>query len=142
MADVLRETACGMFGGLLSSCVTYPLDTVKVRVQTGTSVSVRQCAAEIFRMDGIRGFYRGISMQAIQSAIYIGSAFGGLSIGYRLYDALIDQSYSEHDGLDVQRTLISGGVAGVVCGVCITPGARTPFVALRMPCHVRASQAV
>jgi solute carrier family 25 protein 38 len=45
--------------GALATIVTQPLDTVKTSVQLGSSSGMRQAIVDIFKRDGIAGFYLG-----------------------------------------------------------------------------------
>eukprot|EP01031_Cornospumella_fuschlensis_P038801 gene38801-47189_t len=70
--------AGGIAGGLSKLCV-YPLDTVKKRMQAASSVlsykssssvpslSLKSCVKEIYHMEGVRGFYRGLLPTMLKS---------------------------------------------------------------------------
>ena len=55
-----RVIVAAAVGSLAESTVGMPGDTVRTRYQTNLGhASVRDCATELFRAEGIRGFYRG-----------------------------------------------------------------------------------
>ncbi|KAH7017232.1 mitochondrial carrier domain-containing protein [Ilyonectria destructans] len=70
------------FGGSSSSlaaCVTHPLDLIKVRLQTrtpGTPRGMMVTIANIFKTDGILGFYSGISASLLRQMTYSTIRFG------------------------------------------------------------------
>ena len=48
------------------SCI-FPIDTIKTRLQAGKGLSNNpfNCAAQIFKTEGIRGFYRGLAANLV-----------------------------------------------------------------------------
>jgi hypothetical protein len=70
-SDPFWNIFAGSFGGLCSLVVGYPLDTVKVRLQTqtcGNGVlqyrSAFDCFRQIVANDGLRSLFRGMSAPA------------------------------------------------------------------------------
>ena len=124
MFDVAGEVAYGAFASVISAVVTHPLDTVKVRVQTGMYSSPAQCVKLMVRNEGVKSFYRGISAPLFVQPIYIGSSFGGLRLGQHLYASIFADPYiPDRQDFDLQRIVLSSAVATLTCAVCVTPGA-------------------
>ena len=71
-SDPFWNIFAGSFGGISSLVVGYPLDTIKVRLQTqtcGNGVlqyrSAFDCFRQIVASDGLRSLFRGMSAPAI-----------------------------------------------------------------------------
>ena len=52
----------GSVAGIVSTFVAHPLDTVKVRFQISNSdkLTLRKCMSDIYRHEGVRGFFKGV----------------------------------------------------------------------------------
>ena len=66
---------CGAFAGFLSQSVSYPVDTVRRRMQlqgcTGGERMYKNaidCTAQVFRKEGLFAFYRGLSANLLRAA--------------------------------------------------------------------------
>eukprot|EP00760_Papus_ankaliazontas_P008244 PhM_4_TR13706/c1_g1_i1/m.85628/K15109/SLC25A20_29, CACT, CACL, CRC1; solute carrier family 25 (mitochondrial carnitine/acylcarnitine transporter), member 20/29 len=59
-----RRFITGWCGGICYCSVLYPFDTVKARMQLQSSPyrNIWHCAKDIWKKEGFRGFYRGVSM--------------------------------------------------------------------------------
>jgi hypothetical protein len=69
----------GGFGGAFAWSISFPMDSIKSKVQTtDTNLSIRQAAREIYQSAGWRGFYRGWTAAVIRAF----PANAGLILGY------------------------------------------------------------
>ena len=66
---------CGAFAGFLSQSASYPIDTVRRRMQLQGSLggkkiysSAIQCATTIFKNEGVASFYLGLSANLLRAA--------------------------------------------------------------------------
>ena len=52
----------GSVAGIVATFVVHPLDTVKVRFQISNSdkLTLRKCMSDIYRHEGVRGFFKGV----------------------------------------------------------------------------------
>ncbi|KAF9141286.1 mitochondrial thiamine pyrophosphate transporter [Linnemannia schmuckeri] len=70
----------GATAGIMATACTYPFDLLRTRfaVQRDVKVytGVPQAFRHIFRQDGVRGFYRGMTPALIQVIPYMGVMFG------------------------------------------------------------------
>ncbi|XP_048831556.1 solute carrier family 25 member 47-B isoform X2 [Brienomyrus brachyistius] len=67
----------GSIGGALGVAVGYPLDTVKVRIQTQRKFTgVWHCVHSTCKAEGVNGFYKGISMPVTTVSISSSVVFG------------------------------------------------------------------
>lgn len=71
------------FGGsasIMSICFTHPLDLVKVRLQTqphaGTRLGMGQMFAHVYRENGFRGLYKGLTAAQLRQLTYSMTRFG------------------------------------------------------------------
>eukprot|EP00966_Prymnesium_polylepis_P176520 4086267-Prymnesium_polylepis.1 len=83
----LSEGTCGAAGGVVAAAVVHPVDTVKTLLQTGGKATpVLHCAHDLWRAEGLRGFYRGVGFPIVSQPLYIGSCFGGVELGRRCFE--------------------------------------------------------
>ena len=113
-----RSWAAGGIAGTVGTAVGYPLDTLKVRLQTGKLVGQGGLAGAVKRVgdDGLLSAWRGISFP-ITSRIFIKSTLYSM---YGWANGLWQQSY-DTTRLEWWMYGISGGAGGVVASVVQTP---------------------
>jgi len=65
----LNYLIAGGVSKLMSCCIAYPNDVIKTRLREEKSPSKRYLATlkRIYRLEGIRAFYRGLQVQLIRS---------------------------------------------------------------------------
>jgi len=85
----------GGMAGLMAQSITYPLDVVRRRVQVlgATGLSTRQAVMEIAKTEGIRGLYKGLSMNWVKGPLSV-------AVSFALNDAIksrIQLWHAEHD---------------------------------------------
>jgi len=74
----LVHFAAGTFGGIFGLTLCYPLDTVKVRIQTrpaGTYTGIAQCMGTIARTEGVSALYRGLMSPVLGYGLIKATAF-------------------------------------------------------------------
>lgn len=106
----------------MGALTTYPIDTVKTRVQAGLFPTTIRCVTATFQKEGIRGFYRGFSTPFVSQPLYMGAAFGGMALGRHLYDTYIDA------GGGAGRLLFAGAISGLCCSSVVTPFERVKIL--------------
>ncbi|XP_054256558.1 solute carrier family 25 member 47 [Indicator indicator] len=110
----------GAIGGGLSTAVGYPLDTVKVRIQTGRHYNgIWHCIRETYRTEKVWGFYKGVSASVVTVSLISSVSFGT----YRNFLCTICKlRYGAADAkpskLDIS---LAGGGAGAVRSVFTAP---------------------
>lgn len=67
----------GGMAGLLAQSITYPLDVVRRRVQVlgKTGASTREALMEIARKEGVRGLYKGLTMNWAKGPLAVAVSF-------------------------------------------------------------------
>ncbi|VDN59800.1 unnamed protein product [Dracunculus medinensis] len=108
------------FGGLASAgaaCCTHPLDLLKVHLQTQQQgkVTVGQMVVKIFKSDGVRGFYNGISASLLRQLTYSTTRFG-------MYETLKKQFPGDSTSIPFYQKAFLAGVSGACGGFVGTPG--------------------
>ncbi|KAG0209981.1 mitochondrial thiamine pyrophosphate transporter [Mortierella sp. GBA30] len=79
-SSAVQSFISGATAGIMATACTYPFDLLRTRfaIQRDVKVytGVPQAFGHIFRRDGIRGFYRGMTPALIQVIPYMGIMFG------------------------------------------------------------------
>ncbi|XP_052042643.1 solute carrier family 25 member 47 [Apodemus sylvaticus] len=71
------DFVAGAIGGVCGVAVGYPLDTVKVRIQTEAKyTSIWHCIRDTYRRERVRGFYRGLSLPVCTVSLVSSVSFG------------------------------------------------------------------
>ncbi|XP_052639128.1 solute carrier family 25 member 47 isoform X3 [Harpia harpyja] len=114
------DFVAGAIGGGLSTAVGYPLDTVKVRIQTERHYNgIWHCIQETYRTEKVWGFYKGVSASVFTVSVISSVSFGTyknfLCTICKLRYGAADAKPSK---LDVS---LAGGAAGAVRVVLMTP---------------------
>lgn len=93
-----RSTVLALVSSVSSTTVGFPFDTVKTRMQTYSFKSYWHCIAETRRIDGVRGFFRGIWAPLISTSFL-------RSISVSLYTTAKPLSYAliENTGADCEK---------------------------------------
>ncbi|KAK2879249.1 hypothetical protein QQF64_010578 [Cirrhinus molitorella] len=112
----LADFVAGSVGGAFGVAVGYPLDTVKVRLQTQTRDSgVWECVRRTCRTEGVSGFYRGMSMPVTTVSISSSLVFGTYRNVLHLLQELRHRNASDpHHKADIFLSGFAGGVAQVL----------------------------
>lgn len=108
------------FGGLASAgaaCVTHPLDLLKVHLQTqqAEKQSLGQLVKKLYRSDGVRGFYNGISASLLRQLTYSTTRFG-------MYETIKKQFPGDSTTIPFYQKALIAGVSGACGGWVGTPG--------------------
>ena len=116
--EVLPELVAGSVGGLTSKLFDYPLDTVKVLLQTqtpGTYDGAWHCLSSTVRKKGIPALYRGISSPLVgcvaENAVLF-FAYGG-------FRKLLSRRKDDEENLT--DIALAGAAAGGVVSFVLTP---------------------
>ncbi|KAF4101806.1 solute carrier family 25 member 47-B isoform X2 [Onychostoma macrolepis] len=112
----LADFVAGSVGGAFGVAVGYPLDTVKVRMQTqARDTGVWECVRRTCRTEGVSGFYRGMSMPLSTVSISSSLVFGTYRNVLHLLHELRHRSAADpHHKADIFLSGFAGGVAQVL----------------------------
>uniref|UniRef100_G3TZ18 Solute carrier family 25 member 47 n=2 Tax=Loxodonta africana TaxID=9785 RepID=G3TZ18_LOXAF len=71
------DFVAGAIGGVCGVAVGYPLDTVKVRIQTEAKYTgIWHCVGDTYRRERVWGFYRGLSLPVCTVSLVSSVSFG------------------------------------------------------------------
>lgn len=108
--EPMKNFVAGGFGGICLLAAGYPLDTIKVRLQTmNKSGSTKykgtfDCGKQVFKKEGVRGFYKGMAFPLIGVAPLYAITYFGFTIGKQL------QQERPYDPLSNTQLFIAGMV--------------------------------
>lgn len=125
MTDSLKDFAAGTAGGFAGKLLDYPLDTVKVLLQTqhsSTSPQINKpyrgawhALTHTIQTRGVAGLYQGISSPLLGSMAENALLF----YAYRNFKRLLGET-SEHE-LDLLSLSLAGAGAGAFVPLVLTP---------------------
>ncbi|XP_030627427.1 solute carrier family 25 member 47-B isoform X1 [Chanos chanos] len=132
----LADFIAGSVGGAFGVAVGYPLDTVKVRIQTQTKFSgVLQCVRATCRTEGVSGFYKGMAMPLTTVSIGSSVLFGT----YRnILHSLRQLRHKAPDSPSAKLDIFLAGLAGGVAQVSVMSPA--DIVKVRLQCQMESYQ--
>ncbi|CAN0313271.1 unnamed protein product [Lampetra fluviatilis] len=107
--------ACGGAGACMASLVAQPLDTLRTRLAAQGEPrlyrGVLHAVVTMWRGEGLRGFYRGLSPTLAAVFPYAGLQFGFYNVFTRAASSLAARTQRRTGGL---QTLVCGAAAGVL----------------------------
>jgi len=118
--SALKSFLCGGVGGICLVLVGHPMDTIKVLIQTMEVVPGKppqyagmvDCASQILKTEGARGFYKGMAAPLAGVAPMYALCFTGYGFG--------KQIFCDDDAFD-QLKLHQIGLAGATSAFLTTP---------------------
>lgn len=120
----------GAIGGLATWVVSTPTELVKCRAQMASSPSSSLSQSginswgitkEIFRTEGVTGFYRGGVVTALRDSIGYGFYFWSYELSSRFLEAQMKERDMSSNGQEAAKVLLCGGLAGVVTWASVFP---------------------
>lgn len=115
---VIRRLIGGTVGGVLQAASSHPFDTVKSRVQRGIYPNMTVCMKETFHIEGIRGFYRGVTPPLFLSGITNSILF---SINQAMTNIVTPADHDKRKPLPLYRTALAGQMTAPLYVACLTP---------------------
>lgn len=114
----LKDFVAGSVGGFVCKTVEYPLDTVKVILQTqkGSGLGVFSCFRDVVRTNGIGGLYKGLASPLIGSMAENATIFSCFGL---TKSAIVSAVPSASERL--WTTMLSGAISGVAVTAILTP---------------------
>lgn len=111
----------GAIGGLATWIVSAPTELIKCRAQLASPsppVSSWIIAKDVFKREGVRGFYFGGVVTALRDSIGYGFYFWSYELSSKWVESRRQESAFAQDATKV---LLCGGLAGIVTWVSIFP---------------------
>eukprot|EP00752_Nemacystus_decipiens_P004253 g3884.t1 len=118
LPDAARDILAGGCAGMSVLSVMYPMDTVRTRLQMagsrGKNLKVRSVVANVFRNEGLRAFYKGMSFPLGAQLIFKAVIFSTNGVARRAL---------QKRGLDDSATGVyaCGALGGAVNSFLVTP---------------------
>jgi len=74
------NAVCGAVAGLLGQTVTYPIDTVRKRLQASKQSATKlpstyAVTTEVLATEGVRGLFKGYSVNIVKAPLALGTSF-------------------------------------------------------------------
>ncbi|GBE82100.1 hypothetical protein SCP_0404800 [Sparassis crispa] len=117
-----KAVVCAISASYISTFVGYPLDSIKSRLQTiRTHISIPTLALQVYREEGVIGFYRGLWIPLITISFVRAASF-------TIYTST-KEYFREHHLLNsnnIFNVASAGGVGGALSGSLISFGS-APF---------------
>jgi len=108
--SVLQRLVAGASAGMTACLLTYPLDTVRARLtlQRGEGTGLLSLFSQIYRTEGVRGYYHGLVPSLAGVIPYVG-------LDFAVYETLKQcLPRDEHDECSRLHLFVCGAFAGVV----------------------------
>ena len=86
LSDGKIDVIAGICAGATANFVSHPMDTVKIRIQlsdTKNNLTIRRAFGNIYRAEGIYGFYRGVMSPILGRSPLAGVLFTSLGFAKR-----------------------------------------------------------
>ncbi|XP_061785599.1 solute carrier family 25 member 47-A isoform X1 [Nerophis lumbriciformis] len=129
----IADFVSGSLAGACGVAVGYPLDTVKVRIQTQKQFSgIVQCVMVTFSKEGVHGFFKGMSLPVTTISITSSVVFGT----YRNCLQCLKQARGAVSGPNTKREVFLSGLAGgIMQTLVLSPG---DIVKVRLQCQTES----
>uniref|UniRef100_UPI0037E8531C solute carrier family 25 member 47-A n=1 Tax=Semicossyphus pulcher TaxID=241346 RepID=UPI0037E8531C len=129
----IADFVSGSFAGACGVAVGYPLDTVKVRIQTQKQFTgVWQCTVATFSKEGVHGFFKGMSLPLFTITMTSSVVFGT----YR--NCLQCLSQARGGGPNTKLDVLLSGLAGGIAQISVmSPG---DIVKVRLQCQTESKR--
>ncbi|XP_063097487.1 solute carrier family 25 member 47 isoform X1 [Cavia porcellus] len=129
------DFVAGAIGGICGVAVGYPLDTVKVRIQTEPKYTgLWHCIRDTYRHERVWGFYRGLSLPVCTTSLVSSVSFGT----YRHCLAQICRfRYGSADAKPAKVDITLSGCASGLVRVFLTSPTEVAKVRLQTQTHAQ-----
>ncbi|XP_054474872.1 solute carrier family 25 member 47-A [Anoplopoma fimbria] len=127
----IADFVSGSVAGACGVAVGYPLDTVKVRIQTQKQFTgIWQCVVTTFSKEGVHGFFKGMTLPVTTIALTSSVVFGT----YRNCLQCMTQARGAGPSTKLE-VFLSGGMAGMTQTSMMSPG---DIVKVRLQCQTES----
>jgi solute carrier family 25 carnitine/acylcarnitine transporter 20/29 len=115
----------GCVAGTLSILACHPLDTIRIRLQSGQFFSISECFKSSLKNEGAWGLYKGLVPPLVGVSLINASLFGTKSVTQSVLQDLDDKSgkdsISNSEMPNIKHLMISGATAGFASGFLSSP---------------------
>ena len=103
----LKEYLAGTIGGAIGTTISHPFDTLRINLQTNPKLSILQATKNIYKSNGLLGFYRGIIPPLVGISLEKSIVFGTF--------------YNLEKNHNFKNNIINGFIAGFLSTIIVTP---------------------
>jgi solute carrier family 25 carnitine/acylcarnitine transporter 20/29 len=123
IAGFLLHFAGGTFGGMAGIIMSFPLDTVKVRMQTtsGLYTGMVDCITKVAKQEGMKTFYRGVMAPVASYGIIKATTFG---VYGNCLDYFAKRAGNPAHTPTLMEIILAGHLAGFAAATVMTPADR------------------
>ena len=114
---VLSELSAGGFAGSVGVSIGYPLDLVKVRLQTTPNITAWSCFRQLIKVEGFNGLYKGLSAPLFAQFFMNSLSFAGDSLAIKL----LEPKLKKGDTPNPMNTITAGAFGGFVQCLVLVP---------------------
>jgi solute carrier family 25 carnitine/acylcarnitine transporter 20/29 len=115
----------GCVAGTLSILACHPLDTIRIRLQSGQFSSISECFKSSLKNEGARGLYKGLIPPLVGVSLINASLFGTKSLTHTMLEDMDEQSgqdsLTDTTQPNFKHLMISGATAGFASGFLSSP---------------------
>jgi solute carrier family 25 carnitine/acylcarnitine transporter 20/29 len=117
MDGILKDLLAGSIGGAAGCLLGHPLDTMKVRMQSSPAdySSFGSTFKRIIKLEGPKGFFKGVSPPLLSVAVYQAVCFASFSPALRLFTPL------EESEASMTSLFLAGSISGAATVLVTTP---------------------
>ncbi|KAM4832217.1 solute carrier family 25 member 47 isoform X1 [Urocitellus parryii] len=132
------DFVAGAIGGVCGVAVGYPLDTVKVRIQTEPKYTgIWHCIRDIYRQERVRGFYRGLSLPVCTVSLVSSVSFGTY---HHCLEHICKFRYGSAEAKPAKADITLSGCASGLVRVFLTSPTEVAKVRLQTQTQVQEQQ--
>ncbi|KGQ88079.1 mitochondrial ornithine carrier protein [Candida albicans P94015] len=125
----LKEITFGAISGMVGKVVEFPLDTIKVRLQSAGSsggITTLQMIKTTYHNEGIfNGFYKGLKAPMIGACLENAILFSSYNFGSTVITNYLnknnDKNQYTNETLPFSGKILAGGFAGFMASFVLTP---------------------
>lgn len=85
--DVYKSLLSGSISGFISTIFAHPVDTIKTRFQS-SSLPIKSILLDLYKNEGIRGFYKGLLFPSLISIPSTAVIFAGNNLSSKIIKGL------------------------------------------------------
>ncbi|KAK9703575.1 mitochondrial ornithine carrier protein [Basidiobolus ranarum] len=129
--STVADLLFGSFAGMLGKLIEYPLDTVKVRLQSQPAGQRMfegpwDCLRKTVHHEGFHGLYRGLSSPLVGAMLENSALFVGYAQGQKLIRKFLRGEHDLEDKgalpeLSLSELCLAGGFSGIAATFVLTP---------------------
>ena len=119
------DCAAGCVGGTVSTLICHPLDTIRIRQQSGQFCSISECFKSSRRNEGALGLYKGLFPPLFGASLQNAGSFGMKAVTLDFLKDKDDKSGQDSvfksDQPNFKHLMIASASSGFTSGVILTP---------------------